>query len=324
MPSRNRRQRPVGSLLRSAAEAWTLAILIAVYGLWALLTVVLPDVPLWLSCPLLVLIVVQFMSLQHEIVHGHPTRLRWLNEALVSLPLGLLFPYRRYRTLHLHHHNDENLTDPFDDPESWYFEPGDFARQPAPLRWLWRANATLLGRLVLGPVLSVVGLVGMDLRAILRGDRGILWDWVLHLLGVTAVLLILSLAGFSLLAYLGFVALPSMSVLMIRSFAEHRASEAKEHRTAIIPDRGLFALLFLNNNLHAVHHSHPTVAWYRLPRLFHEQRTHFETANGGYGYRSYFAMIAQHLLRPVNTVAHPIWHRGNRTVPLERNRDDRG
>ncbi|MEC8153398.1 MAG: fatty acid desaturase, partial [Pseudomonadota bacterium] len=122
----------------------------------------------------------------------------------------------------------------------------------------------------------------------------------------------------SLLAYLGLVALPSMSVLMIRSFAEHRASEAKEHRTAIIPDRGLFAWLFLNNNLHAVHHAHPTVAWYRLPRLFREQRAHFEAVNGGYGYRSYFALIARHLLRPVNSVAHPIWHRGNRTVPLER------
>lgn len=316
MPARTGRQRT--GLLRSAAEAWTLALLIVVYALWALLAVVFPDLPLWLSCPLLVLITVQFMSIQHEIVHGHPTRSGWLNEALVSLPLGLLFPYRRYRTLHLHHHNDENLTDPFDDPESWYFEPEDFARQPAPVRWLWRANATLLGRLLLGPVLSVVGLVRMDLRAIFAGDRGILWDWVLHLAGVAAVLVILSLSGFSLLAYLGFVALPSMSVLMIRSFAEHRASEAKEHRTAIIPDRGLFALLFLNNNLHAVHHAHPTVAWYRLPRLFNEQRTHFETANGGYGYRSYLALIARHLLRPVNSVAHPIWHRGNRTVPLER------
>ena len=316
MPARTGRQR--SGLLRSAAEAWTLALLLIVYGLWAALALVFPDLPLWLSCPLLVLITVQFMSIQHEIVHGHPTRSGWLNEALVSLPLGLLFPYRRYRTLHLRHHNDENLTDPFEDPESWYFEPEDFARQPAPVRWLWRANATLLGRLLLGPVLSVVGLVRMDLRTIFAGDRGILWDWVLHLIGVSAVLALLSLSGFSLLAYLAFVALPSMSVLMIRSFAEHRASEAKEHRTAIIPDRGLFALLFLNNNLHAVHHAHPTVAWYRLPRLFREQRAHFEAVNGGYGYRSYFALIARHLLRPVNSVAHPIWHRGNRTVPLER------
>ena len=317
MPLRD--TRPALWRLKTRQEAVTLALMGAVYGLWFLLIFTMPlGVPWWIACPVLTLIAVQFMSLQHEALHGHPTRSALVNEALVSLPLALIYPYRRYKALHLQHHNDENLTDPFDDPESWYFEPEDFARQPAPVRWLWRANATLLGRLLLGPVLSVVGLVRMDLRAIFVGDRGILWDWVLHLAGVAAVLVILRLSGFSLLAYLGFVALPSMSVLMIRSFAEHRASEAKEHRTAIIPDRGLFALLFLNNNLHAVHHAHPTVAWYRLPRLFNERRAHFETANGGYGYRSYLALIARHLLRPVNSVAHPIWHRGNRTVPLER------
>ncbi len=244
-----------------------------VYGLWALLAVVFPDLPLWLSCPLLVLITVQFMSIQHEIVHGHPTRSGWLNEALVSLPLGLLFPYRRYRTLHLRHHNDENLTDPFDDPESWYFEPEDFARQPALVRWLWRANATLLGRLLLGPVLSASGWCAWTCARFSQAIGASFGTGCCTWPGLAAVLVILSLSGFSLLAYLGFVALPSMSVLMIRSFAEHRASEAKEHRTAIIPDRGLFALLFLNNNLHAVHHAHPTVAWYRLPRLFNEQRT---------------------------------------------------
>ncbi|MGB0823781.1 MAG: hypothetical protein ACPGSK_06585, partial [Alphaproteobacteria bacterium] len=87
MPARTGRQR--SGLLRSAAEAWTLALLMIVYGLWAALALVFPDLPLWLSCPLLVLITVQFMSIQHEIVHGHPTRSGWLNEALVSLPLGL-------------------------------------------------------------------------------------------------------------------------------------------------------------------------------------------------------------------------------------------
>ena len=94
--------------------------------------------------------------------------------------------------------------------------------------------------------------------------------------------------------------------------------QSHRRRDRLPADRGLFALLFLNNNLHAVHHAHPTVAWYRLPRLFNEQRAHFEAANGGYGYRSYLALIARHLLRPVNSVAHPVWHRGNRTVPLER------
>ena len=56
-------------------------------------------------------------SLQHEALHGHPTRSAALNEALVFLPLGLLFPYRRFKMLHLRHHNNSALTDPYDDPE---------------------------------------------------------------------------------------------------------------------------------------------------------------------------------------------------------------
>lgn len=48
-------------------------------------------------------------SLQHETIHGHPTRFALLNEVLASLPLGVVYPYRRYKVLHLKHHNDINL-----------------------------------------------------------------------------------------------------------------------------------------------------------------------------------------------------------------------
>ena len=60
-------------------------------------------------------------SLQHETIHGHPTPFHGLNELLVSLPLGAVFPFRRYRDLHLKHHNDMNLTDPYEDPESYFW-----------------------------------------------------------------------------------------------------------------------------------------------------------------------------------------------------------
>ncbi|MBR7508578.1 fatty acid desaturase, partial [Mycobacterium tuberculosis] len=69
-------------------------------------------------------------SLQHEALHGHPTRSGWLNELLVSLPLGLFYPYRRYKHLHLKHHADERLTDPYDDPESYYRALGDWDKLP--------------------------------------------------------------------------------------------------------------------------------------------------------------------------------------------------
>ena len=60
------------------------------------------------------------MSLQHEIIHNHPTRWRRLNRALGTWPLVLWLPFEIYRRTHLQHHNDNRLTDPLEDPESYY------------------------------------------------------------------------------------------------------------------------------------------------------------------------------------------------------------
>ena len=316
--------RPASLRLKTARESATLVLLVAVYGLWGVFIFSAPwGIPWWVSCPVLTLLVVQFLSLQHEALHGHPTRSSLINEALVSLPLALIYPYRRYKSLHLRHHNDENLTDPFDDPESWYFEAEDFARQHPVVKALWRVNATLMGRLLLGPLLSGIGLVRRDWEAVLRGDRAILLAWALHIFGLAVLFSLLTLAGFSAWLYLLAVAYPASSILMIRSFAEHRASEHKEQRTAIIPDRGPLALLFLNNNLHAVHHAHPTVAWYQLPRLFRERRDEFLRTNGGYGYRNYLEVFAQHWRKPLDSIPHPLWNRHNRTRPIGERRKPR-
>ena len=315
MPLRD--TRPALWRLKTRQEAVTLALMGAVYGLWFLLIFTMPlGVPWWIACPVLTLIAVQFMSLQHEALHGHPTRSALVNEALVSLPLALIYPYRRYKALHLQHHNDENLTDPFDDPESWYFEPEEFDRQHRLVKLLWRFNATLTGRLLIGPLLTTIGLLRRDGEAILRGDRDIAVAWLLHAVGLVAVFGLLTWAGFSPLLYVLGVAYPATSILLIRSFAEHRASAHKEHRTAIIPDRGPLALLFLNNNLHAVHHTHPTVPWYRLPQLFRENRNDFLRSNGGYGYRNYLEVFARHWRKPLDSISHPLWNRSNRTRPL--------
>ena len=40
----------------------------------------------------------------------------------------------------------------------------------------------------------------------------------------------------------------------------------------IIEDRGPLAILFLNNNFHAVHHANPRLAWYRLPAEYARRR----------------------------------------------------
>jgi len=96
-------------------------------------------------------------------------------------------------------------------------------------------------------------------------------------------------------------------LLKIRTFLEHRAHVTARARTVIIEDRGPLALLFLNNNFHAVHHMHPSVPWYRLPSVYAGRRDHFRRRNDGYVYRSYAQIFAQYLFRAKDPVPHPLW-----------------
>ena len=56
-----------------------------------------------------------YMSVQHETLHGHPTRLRWLNELMIFATPTFWLPFGRYRETHLQHHHDIDLTDPVRD-----------------------------------------------------------------------------------------------------------------------------------------------------------------------------------------------------------------
>ena len=128
---------------------------------------------LWPVAPAAAILVMAVMgalqsSLAHECLHGHPFRNPHLNEALAYLPLTLAYPYRRYRSLHLKHHENASLTDPFEDPESYYRASWQFDRLPRPLRWLLRINNALLGRLICGPWLSVAGFFAREGGAILK------------------------------------------------------------------------------------------------------------------------------------------------------------
>ena len=59
-------------------------------------------------------------SLQHEFLHGHPTSSQTLNTLLIWFPMGLWMPFTIYRDSHIAHHRCERLTDPLQDPESFY------------------------------------------------------------------------------------------------------------------------------------------------------------------------------------------------------------
>lgn len=298
---------------RAERPEWgTFALILVCYGAWAgMLFGLAGGVPV-LAALLLVVLTALHSSLTHEVLHGHPFRSQALNEALVFLPLSLFFPYNRFRDLHLAHHRDSNLTDPYDDPESNYLDPAVWDALPRWKQALYRVNNTLLGRILLGPAIGQVRFYAEEWRGALRGDRDILLAWALHLAGLFPVLWLVSLSPMPVWAYV-LSAYFGMGLIKIRTFLEHRAHQATRARTVIIEDRGPLALLFLNNNLHVVHHMNPRAPWYRLPALYRAGRARYLACNEGYVYRSYAEVFRHYLLRPKDPVAHPLypWRRSS-------------
>lgn len=285
----------------------TLTLLAVCYGGWALGTTALAEVWLPLGMLVTVLTTALHASLTHEMLHGHPFRSRTLNAALVFPALSVTVPYLRFRDTHLGHHRDSILTDPYDDPESNYLDPKVWAALPPPARTLLRFNNTLAGRLLIGPLLGTVVFARTDLRLIGAGDRRVLTGWLWHIPALgTVILWMATLRQMPAWAWLACV-YAALAILKIRTFLEHRAHEDARGRTVVIEDRGPLAWLFLNNNLHAVHHMHAAVPWYRLPRLYFGNRDRYLSRNGGYRYRSYGQVFARHLLRAKDPVPHPLW-----------------
>ncbi len=289
-------------------EIPTLALFAGNGVLWAAGLEWLSAVSLPLGIAVVAVALVLHASLSHEILHDHPFRSRRANTALGIVQPGLVVPYLRFRDLHLAHHRDAALTDPYDDPESNYLDPDVWARLPHWRRVILQANNTLAGRMVLGPVLSQWRFVSDDITAGRRGDRAVLRGWLWHLPGVVGVLAVVWQAAMPLWAYAAAI-YAALSILRIRTFLEHRAHAQARGRTVIVEDRGPLAFLFLNNNLHVVHHMHPKVAWYRLPALYRARRSHYLRRNDGYLYRSYAQVFATHFWRTKDPVAHPLWPR---------------
>lgn len=298
---------PGTSPARIPAVEWpTLALLVLTYAAFAAGTLLWPVSGL-LSVVVTAVAIAQYSSLQHEVLHGHPFRSQMLSEATVFAGLTLFVPYLRFKDAHLQHHYDPNLTDPYDDPEANYMDPQVWQRTPRWAQRLLRVNNTLLGRILLGPAISIWSFSGPDLAQIRAGNRRIIQSWVLHGLGVALVLG--WLWGFTdmpvwawvIAAYLGY------GLLKIRTFLEHRAHEAFRARTVIIEDKGPLSLLFLNNNLHAVHHMHPSAPWYRLPGLYAERSAHYRRRNEDYVYSSYGEIFRRYLFKAKDPVPHPVW-----------------
>ena len=291
---------------RAKTVEWpSLALCGCIYAAFAVLTWMHDRLPLLVVVAAGALLVAVQSSLQHEFIHGHPTPWRRLNRALASVPLSLWLPFESYRRSHLTHHRDEQLTDPLDDPESYYWTEAEWQALSRPARWIVTAHSTLAGRLLLGPAWNVGRFLRAEWRAIEAGDRQRRVIWARHGLTTAGLLVwVVGICGVSPLLYLGIV-YAGTSVLLLRSFAEHRANDGIFERTAIVENSWLFGPLFLFNNLHAAHHERPLMPWYELPAWYRANRGRLLAENGGLVYDGYLDVVRRFLFTPHHVVVHP-------------------
>lgn len=287
----------------------TVALIALCYGSWFAAGLFLWPVSAVAALVVMAIAVALQSSLMHEVLHGHPTRNAAINESLIALPIGIFWPYRRFKSLHLRHHRDERLTDPFDDPESFYQSLWAHDQMPKFFRVVLWLNNFMILRIFLGPIMGVGGLVWSDLAAIAKGDRKVLRAWVHHGIGVAFVVwIVTSLFGVPIWLYLLVPAWAGHGIIAIRTYAEHQWSDVPEGRTIIV-ERSLLSVLFLNNNLHLVHHQKPNVPWYQLPALYWSKREEWVQKNDGYVYANYLALFMRFGFRPKEPVVHPAWRR---------------
>ena len=279
----------------------TWALIALIYSLWVAALVwyaVQGGVAPWLF---LTVVSAWYMSLQHELVHGHPTRSARLNRVFGLLPLAVWYPFDIYRDSHLTHHRDELLTFPGEDPESNYMDPPDFAACSAPQRALLVAQRTTLGRMCITPGFAIAHLLQDMVRRATWRNRAKAWSWAQHL-GLLALVLwgVHASTGMPVWMYLlsGYFAL---GLACLRSLYEHRPAARPAHRIVVNEAGWFWRWLYLNNNYHAVHHARPALAWYAIPGAYQAERERFTNGTGGFVIPGYNRFFLRHLFTPVDT-----------------------
>ena len=293
---------------RPSVQWPTWILILTIYSSWLALVLNFQHLPLWLSTFLLILVGAWYMSLQHELLHGHPSKITWLNQLLGILPIAVWYPYVIYRDNHIQHHNDEDLTHPELDTESNYLPPNQF-HQLNKLHQLFRlALRTTLGRLLLGPAWAIFHLIKSSAQQLFKGNFKYLSTWLIHLSLLVVLLAALQkYASIPAWYYAGVIAYFTLGLAMLRSFYEHRPAALPQDRI-VINEAGLFwRLLYLNNNYHSVHHAYPKLPWYAIAKVYWAQPDQWKNANHGFFVNGYCLFLLQHLIKPVDHPEHPGW-----------------
>ena len=302
MTSASRRERPqvIGNI-----EWPTCLLLIATYGSWIILTLNWATIPGWVLWILAGYTIALHSSLQHEIIHDHPTRNQRLNLALGWPPLTLWLPIELYLENHSRHHESE-LTHPERDPESFYLGRDKWQALKGWQQSLLLFNNSFAGRMLIGPWLAIGQTWRDEYRLLRDGDLRHTGILLRHALSVLAICWwLIAVCGMPLYLYLLAFVWPGTSMMMIRSFLEHRYDADQSRRTVLVDGCPLTRLLFLNNNYHWVHHRHPGLAWYHIPAVARQTRAEILASNGGYSYSGYWSIAWRYLLKPWTHPAYP-------------------
>jgi fatty acid desaturase len=254
------------ALLRERAEWRTLLVVVSVYGLTVLTVLRYEVLTPWLAIPMLAVLGAWHLSMQHEVLHGHPFKNQFLNDAIGGIPVTLWIPYLAFKKDH-HEHHLSDLTNPALDNESYYVSQEQWDKAGRIRRAAWTANRTILFRMFVWTIVSTITYVLSVLKRAVRNEKSDRLAVALHVLALRSwctsfrcqpcrcgSLRLGTLYGGRILN-------------AIRPFPEHKYQSGVETRTAMIMAGRFMSLLMLNNNLHVAHHDEPGVPWYGYDKL---------------------------------------------------------
>ena len=281
---------PSSALLRERAEWRTLLVVAAVYGLTVLTVVRYEVLTPWLAVPMLAILGAWHLSMQHEVLHGHPFKNQFLNDVLGGIPVTLWIPYLAFKKDH-HEHHLSDLTNPALDNESYYVSQEQWDKAGKIRRAAWTANRTILFRMFVWTIVSTITYVLSVLKRAVRNEKSDRLAVVLHVTGVAFVVYLVSLSSMPLWQFALGTVYGGRILNAIRPFPEHKYQSGVETRTAMIMAGRFMSLLMLNNNLHVAHHEEPGVPWYRYDNLMQRVNAVERARDAGVLYEGGYAEV---------------------------------
>jgi fatty acid desaturase len=281
---------PQNTLLRERAEWRTLLVVAAVYGLTVLTVLRYEVLTPWLAIPMLAVLGAWHLSMQHEVLHGHPFKNQFLNDAIGGIPVTLWIPYLAFKKDH-HEHHLSDLTNPALDNESYYVSQEQWDKAGRIRRAAWTANRTILFRIFVWTIVSTITYVLSVLKRAARNEESDRLAVVLHVVGVVFVVYLVSLSSMPLWQFALGTVYGGRILNAIRPFPEHKYQSGVETRTAMIMAGPFMSLLMLNNNLHVAHHDEPGVPWYGYHKLMNRVNAVERARDAGLLYEGGYAEV---------------------------------